>query len=80
MEAAHTNPIRHIRKTVFKVNQYDFAGLAGVTQATVSRWETGELALGHEHMTAIRLAARDRDLDWDDRLFFEAPPIVGEAA
>lgn len=69
------NAIRYIRKTIFQVNQAEFASLAGVTQATVSRWEDDEngAAPSLDEMTAIRRAAAERGLDWSDAWFFEAP-------
>ena len=67
------HPIEHIRKKVLGVNQASLAEIAGVTQATVSRWENGELDPGRNELGRIRDAARDRGLDWDDRWFFEAP-------
>ena len=65
--------IKHIRKNVFKATQADFAVIAGVTQATVSRWENEELSPDLSQMEAIRAAARRKRLRWDDRLFFELP-------
>lgn len=63
------NAIRHIRTKVFKVTQEEFAALAEVKQATVSRWENGtEPSLGE--MAKIRKAALKRKLKWDDALFF----------
>ncbi|TJV32037.1 MAG: helix-turn-helix transcriptional regulator [Mesorhizobium sp.] len=64
--------IRHIRTNVFKVNQTGFATLAGVTQATVSRWEAGG-SPSLDEMQAIRKAAAERDIDWNDAWFFEVP-------
>jgi DNA-binding transcriptional regulator YiaG len=66
------NTIRHIRKKVFKVSQAEFAACAGVSQASVSRWENG-VALTSTEMAAIRAAAVARKLPWDDALFFETP-------
>ena len=67
--------IRHIRRNVFRSTQAEFAILAGVTQATVSRWEDEDngAAPSLEEMRAIRRAANERGLDWDDTWFFEAP-------
>lgn len=64
------NTIRHIRKNVFKVTQAEFSALAGVTQATVSRWENG-VAPSLDEMRAIRVAASERKIRWDDAWFFE---------
>ena len=66
------NAIKHIRKNVFGVSQMDFAAIAGVTQATVSRWEGG-VAPSLDEMQAIRRAAAERKIEWDDALFFDAP-------
>jgi transcriptional regulator with XRE-family HTH domain len=64
--------IRRIRREVFNVTQAEFAALAGVTQASVSRWETGT-APSLDDMQAIRMAAAARGIDWNDAWFFEAP-------
>jgi transcriptional regulator with XRE-family HTH domain len=64
--------IRHIRCHVFGVTQAEFAALAGVTQASVSRWETG-VAPSLDDMRAIREAAVARGIDWNDAWFFELP-------
>lgn len=66
------NALKHIRKNVFAVTQSEFAAVAGVTQATVSRWENG-VAPSLEEMQAIRSAASERGIAWNDALFFEAP-------
>lgn len=65
--------IRHIRTAVFKLNQAEFAALAGVGQGSVSRWENGT-PLSSQEMQAIREAAIARGITWDDKLFFEIPP------
>lgn len=67
--------IRNIRKTVFKLNQAEFAAIAGVAQATVSRWENG-VSLSLDEMKAIRAAAIQRGIDWDDALFFDEPDVL----
>lgn len=65
--------IRHIRCHVFKATQAEFAALAGgVSQATVSRWEAG-VAPSLDDMRAIREAAADRGIEWNDAWFFELP-------
>lgn len=66
------NTLRHIRKQVFKLTQSEFSELAGVTQATISRWENG-VAPSLEEMKAIRAAASARKIRWDDSWFFEPP-------
>ncbi|TPN44896.1 helix-turn-helix transcriptional regulator [Mesorhizobium sp. B1-1-7] len=67
--------IRHIRLHIFGVTQAEFAALAGVTQASVSRWEAG-VAPSLDDMRAIREAAIARGIAWDDAWFFAVP---GEA-
>ncbi|GAC1042296.1 hypothetical protein thsrh120_23000 [Rhizobium sp. No.120] len=64
--------MKHIRTKIFGVTQAEFASLAGVAQATVSRWENG-IAPSLDEMKAIRKAAEERDVAWDDRYFFETP-------
>lgn len=63
------NAIRHIRTKVFQMTQAEFAAVAGVKQYTVSRWEAGSSPTLDE-MSAIRTAAKDRELAWSDEWFF----------
>ena len=67
--------IRHIRTKVFKVKQAEFARIAGANQSAVSRWEAenSKFEPGRDEMENIRVAARERGLEWDDRWFFEVP-------
>lgn len=67
------NAMRHIRKSLFGLTQAEFAEIAGVGQATVSRWENG-VAPSLEEMQAIRRAAFARNMEWNDRVFFEEHP------
>lgn len=71
-------PIRHIRKEILKVSQAELATLTGVTQATVSRWESGELEPDRKDMKVIRDTAIERGAQWDDNLFWRDD--MGEAA
>ncbi|MGX9120300.1 helix-turn-helix domain-containing protein [Mesorhizobium sp. BHbsci] len=71
--------IRYIRREIFKATQAEFAALAGVTQASVSRWETGG-APTLDEMQAIRKAAADRQIEWNDAWFFEPAPSSEQAA
>lgn len=73
-------PIKHIRKKVFGASQEVFADVAGVTQATVSRWETGGFEPSRDELDRIRQAAQSRGLPWDDSWFFEAPPDAPDHA
>ena len=66
------NPLMHIRKNVLQATQAEMAEIAGVRQATVSRWETGELEPSRDQMAAIRGEALRRGLSWDDGWFFAA--------
>jgi DNA-binding transcriptional regulator YiaG len=65
-------PIEHIRKNVFRATQAAFGEVAGTTQATVSRWESGELEPRQEEMARIREAAQHLG-KWDDSWFFDTP-------
>jgi len=67
--------IGHIRKNVLRVSQSELGAIAGVTQATVSRWEAGELNPDLRQMALIRAAARrKKGAGWKDALFFDPPP------
>lgn len=70
------NAIKHIRKNIFKVTQAEFSEIAGVTQASVSRWEKHGVPPSLEEMKAIREAARERRIKWNDRFFFEVPEVA----
>lgn len=71
-------PIAYIRTKVFDLRQTPFAEVAGTTQATVSRWENGELEPSRDNLDRIRGAALERGLPWDDRWFFEVPLVEAE--
>jgi len=66
--------IRHIRKHVLGISQAALAAVAGTTQATVSRWERGELSPSLDELEAIRSEAAARNIEWRDAWFFEPPP------
>lgn len=65
------NVIKHIRLNLFGMTtQGEFAAAIGVTQATVSRLESGsEISL--TVAKSIRSAAKARGIEWDDALLFE---------
>lgn len=65
--------VAHIRKNVLGINQAALAAIAGVTQATVSRWERGELSPDLQQLAAIRAEVKNRRLKWDDAWLFEIP-------
>ena len=62
-----------VRKDILGVTQSEIASITGATQATVSRWEKGELEPDRRQLDAIRTEAQRRGIAWDDRWFFEAP-------
>ena len=64
------NKIRHIR-TRLGLSQLDLAEITGVSQATVSRWDSGELQPRLEDLTRIREFALTNGLDWRDAMLFE---------
>jgi transcriptional regulator with XRE-family HTH domain len=65
--------IRYIRESIFRLNQHDFAEVAQVTQATVSRWDSGRHSPHLSTLERVRAAALARGLKWDDSWFFELP-------
>lgn len=64
-----------IRKDILKINQAEMAAIAGVRQATVSRWESGSLEPSRDQMQAIREEALRRGIEWDDAWFFPESAI-----
>lgn len=75
-----TAPMFLIRKTVFDISQEQMAVITDTSQATISRWESGELEPDRKQMDAIRAAALARDLPWKDEYFFNADAIPQERA
>lgn len=67
------NPILYIRTAIFRAKQSEFAAIADVAQATVSRWENGVCCPSLDEMRNIREEAHRRRIEWDDRWFFAAP-------
>lgn len=70
------NWLKRIRCEVFRITQAEMASIAGVRQATVSRWEAGITGPSLRHIRRIRNEARKRKLRWDDRFLF----VEGERA
>jgi transcriptional regulator with XRE-family HTH domain len=64
------NTLRRIRSEIFQVTQEEMAVIAGVEQATVSRWETGVNEPSLRHLKRIRAEAHRRRLQWDDKWLF----------
>lgn len=73
-------PLKAIRRVVFGTNQAQFAALVETSQATVSRWENGELFPDLKQMATIRSAAIERGVNWRDEWFFDASDLDSEAA
>ena len=61
----------HLRKNVFRASQLEMARIAGVTQATVSRWESGTQVPLSTALRRIRAYAKRRAIPWDDAWLFE---------
>lgn len=52
--------IEAIRRKVLKVTQAEMADIAGVKQATISRWEEGKFTPSLSYIMAIKAAVADR--------------------
>lgn len=61
--------IKDIRKKL-GLTQQGFADVAGVTQATVSRWEDGKWQPKLVEVARIRSYAIQHGFEWDDSVFF----------
>jgi DNA-binding XRE family transcriptional regulator len=70
---APNNGLSFVRKALLKLTQVKFARIAGASQATVSRWETGELEPSMSQLRAIRDAAVGAGLEWNDSWLLDAP-------
>jgi transcriptional regulator with XRE-family HTH domain len=73
-------PMQHIRKAVFRISQSEMASISNTSQATVSRWEKGELSPDLSQMARIRDEAQSRGIEWSDGFFFDAPDPAPEGA
>ena len=69
----------HIRKKLLKLTQSEMAAVTGVSQATVSRWEKGDLEPSRVELARIRDEAMRRNLSWNDSLFFAPEAQSNEA-
>lgn len=70
----YMRPIEYIREHVFGATQGEMAAIAGVSQSTISRWESG-VAVPTDRWERIRAEAMGRGLDWDDSLIFIVPQV-----
>lgn len=68
-----TAPLKAIRKNILGLTQAEMAALTDVAQATVCRWESGELEPDRQQMAKIRAEAAARGIEWNDTWFFEIP-------
>ena len=68
------NPIKFIRSEVLGLNQHELAAVAGVSQATVSRWESGELHPGFMEMVKMRDEAERIGKPFEVSVFFQSVP------
>ena len=63
--------LRRIRQEVFELTLAQMAEIAGVSQATLSKWENGIHPADFEAVARIRDEATCRGLTWDDAWLFE---------
>ena len=68
------NQMLFIRTTVFQLKQAEFADMAKVGQATVSRWEHGESSPSLKALQVIRAEAIRRGISWDDEWLYSNAP------
>lgn len=66
------NVWQRIRVNAFGVSQPEMARIAGVTQSTVSRWESGTHVPLLRVFAKIRSEAKRRRIKWDDSWCEEA--------
>lgn len=67
-------PARFIREHIFRIEkQAIFGELLGYSQASISRFESGEVPLTTRAQQRIRALAKVRSIDWDNNWFFEVP-------
>jgi transcriptional regulator with XRE-family HTH domain len=71
--------LRQIRMSVFNVSQAEMASVVGVSQATISRWESGQFEPDRKHLENIRKEAFCRGLSWSDTSFFAVGPATETA-
>ena len=59
-----------IRVDLFRCDQTEMAAVAGVTQSTISRWESGNGSPDLDALSRIRAEAKRRRLRWRDGALF----------
>jgi transcriptional regulator with XRE-family HTH domain len=67
------NPILHVRKVRLGLSQAEFGAIAGVSQGTVSKWESGGGSPSRDELARVRNFAIEKGVAWDDSWFFDAP-------
>lgn len=67
------HPLHYVRVHVFELTQVEYAKALGVSQQTVSRWDTGKADPPRSSLMKIRDLARKRKISWDDSWFFVVP-------
>lgn len=60
-------------RDILGVSQEQLAVIAGVSQATVSRWEAGLWEPNRDELERIRTYALSAGIDWEDSVFFQPP-------
>ena len=73
-----TNPVRNIRKNVFKMSQQEFADAIGVTQGMIHKYEKAH-SFSAGAQRAVIAAAKLRDIHFDPAWFFEIPQSDDQA-
>jgi transcriptional regulator with XRE-family HTH domain len=73
-----TNLLTRIRKAILQLSQQQMADVAGTSQATVSRWEKGELEPDRSQIAAILEYARGKGILLCPSDFFGVSDICGQ--
>ena len=75
------NVMKSVRD-ILSLRQNKIAEIAGVSQATVCRWEQGQWEPNRDELERIRNYALQQGYDWDDAFFFPeggAPPPAAQS-
>ena len=65
--------VKALRTDVLRMSQCEFAFLTETNQSTIARWERGYRGPKLSHLKKVRDELKHRNIDWDDRWFFEIP-------